>query len=150
MVILINLKILSWTVCGLNDKDKRMQVKNALKVWRADIVYLQETKLEVISRAVIRSLWGSLFVDLDFLVVEGASGGVLALWDRTSLEKTESERGCYLLSCKFKNEDDKFFFFFFWAFYRVYNPKSNLDRKMLWEELTWIYVVYIGIYMDRL
>ena len=79
MVILINLKILSWTVCGLNDKDKRMQVKNALKVWRADIVYLQETKLEVISRAVIRSLWGSLFVDLDFLVVEGASGGVLAL-----------------------------------------------------------------------
>ena len=79
MVILINLKILSWTVCGLNDKDKRMQVKNALKVWRADIVYLQETKLEVISRAVIRSLWGSLFVDLDFLVMEGASGGVLAL-----------------------------------------------------------------------
>ena len=79
MVILINLKILSWTVCGLNDKDKRMQVKNALKVWRVDIVYLQETKLEVISRAVIRSLWGSPFVDLDFLVVEGASGGVLAL-----------------------------------------------------------------------
>ena len=79
MVILINLKILSWTVYGLNDKDKRMQVKNALKVWRADIVYLQETKLEVISRAVIRSLWGSPFVDLDFLVVEGASGGVLAL-----------------------------------------------------------------------
>ena len=79
MVILINLKILSWTVYGLNDKDKRMQVKNALKVWRADIVYLQETKLEVISRAVIRSLWGSLFVDLDFLVMEGASGGVLAL-----------------------------------------------------------------------
>ena len=79
MVILMNLKILSWTVHGLNDKDKRMQVKNALKVWRENIVYLQETKLEVISRAVIRSLWGSPFVDLDFLVVEGASGGVLAL-----------------------------------------------------------------------
>ena len=28
-----------------------------------------------------------------------------------SLEKIESERGCYLLSCKFKNEDDNFFFF---------------------------------------
>ena len=71
MVILINLKILSWTVCGLNDKDKRMQVKNALKVWRADIVYLQETKLEVISRAVIRSLWGSPFVDLIFWLWKG-------------------------------------------------------------------------------
>lgn len=43
---------------------------------------------------------------------KGASGGVLALWDRTSLEKIESERGCYLLSCKFKNEDDNFFALF--------------------------------------
>lgn len=46
-------------------------MKNALKVWRADVVCLQETKLEVISRVVIRSLWGSRFVDLDFLVADG-------------------------------------------------------------------------------
>lgn len=46
-------------------------MKNALKVWRADVFCLQETKLEVISRVVIRSLWGSRFVDLNFLVAEG-------------------------------------------------------------------------------
>lgn len=52
------LKIISWNVRGLNEVGKRLGVQNMLRGWRVDFVCLQETKLEVVSRAVVSSLWG--------------------------------------------------------------------------------------------
>lgn len=51
-------KILSWNVSGLNERDKQLRVKNLLREWKVDIVCLQETKLEHLSRVVAHSLWG--------------------------------------------------------------------------------------------
>jgi exonuclease III len=45
----MNLKILSWNVHGLNDRDKRHQVRYFLKLWGADVICLQETKLDFIN-----------------------------------------------------------------------------------------------------
>jgi exonuclease III len=53
----MNTNIVSWNVRGLNDGAKRMQVRNLLHSWKADIVCLQETKLPEVSKALIRSLW---------------------------------------------------------------------------------------------
>ena len=44
---------------GLNDISKRSRVKNLLKQWKADVICLQETKLEYITRGILSSLWGS-------------------------------------------------------------------------------------------
>lgn len=52
----MNLKIISWNVRRLNDRDKGMKVGNSLRMWKIDIVCLQETKLE--SKDVVRNLWG--------------------------------------------------------------------------------------------
>ena len=75
----MNLKIISWNVRGLNEWDERLQVRNLIKNWRLDIVCLQETKLELITRAVIRSLWGGQHVDWSYLGSCRASGGVLLM-----------------------------------------------------------------------
>jgi exonuclease III len=56
-------KTLSWNVRGLNDGDKYLRVRNLLREWKVDIVCFQETKLEVVSRSVVRSLWGCHNVD---------------------------------------------------------------------------------------
>ena len=45
----MNTKILTWNVRGLHDRDKRLRIKNLLKEWHADVVCLQETKMEVIT-----------------------------------------------------------------------------------------------------
>jgi exonuclease III len=45
-------KILSWNVRGLNERDKRLRIRSLLRDWKVDIVCLQETKLEFVSRAV--------------------------------------------------------------------------------------------------
>jgi exonuclease III len=42
-------------VRGLNEANKRMRVRNLLREWTVDIVCFQETKLEVMSRSVVRS-----------------------------------------------------------------------------------------------
>lgn len=70
-------KIISWNVRGLNERDKRLRVKNLLRDWKTYIVCLQETKLEFVSRAVVLNLWGCHHVDWCYLGSRGASGEIL-------------------------------------------------------------------------
>ena len=75
----MNLKIISWNVRGLNEWDKRLRVRNLIRNWRLDIVCLQETKMELITRVVILSLWGGQHVDWSYLGYCGASREVLLM-----------------------------------------------------------------------
>ena len=101
-----------------------------LKLWNVDIVCLQETKLDFIDRRVVRSLWGIHYVDWLYLGFEGASGGILFLWDRRVVERIDSAVGHYI-SCKFRNVSDQKD----WAFSGVYGPNINRERNVMWEEL---------------
>jgi exonuclease III len=59
----MKLKIISWNVQGMDELKQRMKIRRLLREWKADIVCLQETKMEVISREVVRSVWGCIHVD---------------------------------------------------------------------------------------
>ncbi len=83
----MNTTIISWNVRGLNDGSKRLQVRNLLHSWKADIVCLQETKLAGVTPALIRSLWRGKIVDWVCLDAIGASGGIILLWDNRAVEK---------------------------------------------------------------
>ena len=120
----MNLKIISWNVRGLNDCKKRLRIRNMIKGWGADIICLQETKMELITRREIRSLWGCQHLNWLYLGSIGASGGVLVMWDRRMVEKIDEAVGRFSISCKFKNVVDHFV----WAFTGVYGPNSDCDR----------------------
>ena len=77
----MSVKLLSWNVRGLNRLEKRLQIRNLLLMWKADIVCLQETKLEWITRGIVRSIWSCPYIDWLYLGSKGASGGVLLMWD---------------------------------------------------------------------
>uniref|UniRef100_A0A2N9IM68 30S ribosomal protein S13, chloroplastic n=1 Tax=Fagus sylvatica TaxID=28930 RepID=A0A2N9IM68_FAGSY len=81
--------------------------------------------------AVIQSLWGNQHVDRISLGSNGATGGILLMWDMRVFEKVDEAAGYYSLSCKFKNVLDQFE----WIFTGVYGPNLDSDRGMLWEEL---------------
>ena len=108
----MNVKILSWNVRELNDRDKRLQVRSLIKQWGADIICLQETKLEQVTRRIVRSLWDIHHVDWMFLGFVGASGGILLMWDRRVVEKIDEVVGDFLVSCRFRGVIDQFD----WAF----------------------------------
>ncbi len=46
------------------------------------------------------------------MVVEGASGGILLMWDKRIVEKVEVANS---LSCKFRSVEVDFDWFFFWG-----------------------------------
>ena len=72
----MNLKILSWNVRGLNDRDKQLQVRYLLKLWGTDVICLQETKLDFISKGIVQRLWGIHHVNWLYFGSKGASGGI--------------------------------------------------------------------------
>ena len=72
------------------------------------MVCLQETKMGLINRAVIRSLWGGQHVGKSYLGSCGASGGVLVMWDTRVVNKMEEAMGRFSVSCKFTNVSDQF------------------------------------------
>ena len=121
----MNLSIVSWTVRGWNEQDKRLWVRNLIRKWKADIVCLQETKLELINKGVICSLWGGQHVDWLYLGSMGASGGVLLMWDNRVVDKVEEAVGHFSVSCKFKVVDH-----FVWAFTGVYGLNSDSDSLL--------------------
>jgi hypothetical protein len=57
-------------------------------------------------RPIIRSLWRCQYVDWMFLGSNGASGGILLMWDKRVVEKLEDAVGYFSVSCKFKNVED--------------------------------------------
>ena len=128
----MNLKLLSWNVRGLNEVDKRLQIRNLLRSLKFDIVRLQETKLEWITRGIVRSIWSCPYVDWLYLGSDGASGGILLMWDRRVVEKMEEAGGHFSVSCKFKKVGDQFE----WAFTGVYGPNLNKRRRLMSEVLT--------------
>lgn len=75
----MNLNIVTWNVRGLNDGAQRIRVHNLLHLWKADMVCLQETKLEVVSKDLVRSLWRCRYIDWICLDSIGASGGIILM-----------------------------------------------------------------------
>jgi hypothetical protein len=75
----------------LNEGEKCLRVRNMLREWKVDIVCFQETELEVMSRNVVRSLWGCHHVDWCCLDSRGASSGILIMWDKKVLSDKSIE-----------------------------------------------------------
>ncbi|KAG2678369.1 hypothetical protein I3760_11G000300 [Carya illinoinensis] len=105
-------KIVSWNVCGLNEINKHIRIKNLLREWRANIICLQETKLKLVTRKILRSVWSCPYVDWVYLALNGALGGIRVMWDRRVVEQMEEFVGYYTVACSFKMVEDNFL----WAF----------------------------------
>jgi hypothetical protein len=127
----MNPRLISWNVRGLNQRTKRLKIGNLLRQWKANIICLQETKLDLISNRIVKSLWGSQFADRCYLPSSRASGGILLMWDRRVVEKLEAQVGEYVVACSFRNCADNFT----WAFARVYGPNLDPLCRSLWDEL---------------
>ena len=62
----MKIKILSWNVRGVNDRNKRSSIKALIRSQKVDLVCLQETKMSQMSLGVVRSLGVGRFLDWEF------------------------------------------------------------------------------------
>ena len=106
-------------------------MKAFLRIQRADLVCLQETKCKLMSDSVLRSLGCGRFVNWGSVHSRGQAGGILVFWDCRVLQLLEMETWQYSISCRFKNCNDNFI----WIFTGVYGPVHYSEREFLWFEL---------------
>ena len=66
---------MSWNVRGANDREKRKLIKDVIKTQKADLVCLQETKLQEMTSAIVRSLGVGRCLEWGALNSRGAVGG---------------------------------------------------------------------------
>ena len=127
----MKMKILSWNVRGANDSSKRKVIKTFIRNQRADVICIQETKIQAMSDYIARSIGSGRFIEWKVVNAEGASGGILVCWDKRALEVLDWEEGQFTLSCRFRNIENGVS----WIFTGVYGPFSKMEREALWDEL---------------
>ena len=62
---------------------------------------------------------------------EGASGGIVIVWDTRVVQLVGHEESSHTLSCSFRNYGDDFF----WVFICIYGPIKSELREDIWEDL---------------
>jgi exonuclease III len=96
----MNLKLLNWNVRGINNLAKRQVVLLFISSLECNFVCLQETKVEVVTRALVIENLGPRFGDnFIFLPADGTRGGILiACSDDFSITDEPMAVGCFSLT----------------------------------------------------
>jgi len=125
--------VLSFNTRGVRGLLKRKKIRELVNDQRVDILAIQETKKEVISESLCRSLWGNDDFLWAFLLSVGNSGGILSIWRNSSSNVIYSFVGEGLVGVCVE-----------WGLLRrrclVVNVYSKCDfvGKRLWEKLVWL------------
>ena len=59
----MKLRLVSWNVRGANDSSKRKVIKAMIRSQRADLVCIQDMKIQTMIEGVVRSLGSGRFLD---------------------------------------------------------------------------------------
>ena len=127
---LMEIKILSWNVRGLNDREKRRMAKLVARSQKADLVCFLETTVQEMSLKVVKSLGVGRSMDWG-ADARGASRGILIFQDNKILELLELKRSGFTISGRFRNVEDGFV----WVITGVYGPMPSREKKEFWKEL---------------
>lgn len=137
--------ILVWNARGLNNKARRDYVRDTILSSKADIICLQETKLEVLSTYRLLSVCGSDFDKYLALPASGTRVGILIAWKGAVCQIISSRIDNFSVSVQFVGVDGSN-----WWFTGVYGPKmmrikSNSCRNLKTSEL---FAVALGCWLE--
>ncbi|OVA20976.1 hypothetical protein BVC80_8831g21 [Macleaya cordata] len=116
----MNPKILTWNVRGLGSLERQAAVHKVIVDYKANLVVLQETKMEVISTELIETVWGNVSLGWEFIPSIGLFDGVLCLWDPKIFRVEDKKIGGVSISLLLRNIRDDFA----WCFTGVYRPND--------------------------
>ncbi|KAF7016373.1 hypothetical protein CFC21_029999 [Triticum aestivum] len=88
-----NLKIVFWNVRSLNCPARRIAVLSMIASVSPSVVCLQESKLAVVSPAVVAETCGTAFQDFFVLPADGTHGGIILAWRHWPLPRHRPRHG---------------------------------------------------------
>lgn len=124
------MNILNWNIRGVNSPRKRQALIDYISNHHIDIVAIQETKKEVFSNRILRSL--STKIDTwVYLPSVGKSGGILFGVDSSKIDIISHSLHKFCLDIHLVNKIDQTE----WQYTVVYGPVIRQLKKELWHEL---------------
>lgn len=127
----IKINILSWNVRGLNERDKRLSVRQSVLADKPDFVTFQETKIQHINPVMLREMCGRRLGQYLELPAQGTRGGVLMAWCQNKYTLISSDIREYTVTAFFKNCNDSAEL----TFTAVYGPTTQRQRHDFYNEL---------------
>jgi exonuclease III len=94
-------QILCWNIRGLNGRDKWDAVRTKIDESACAVLCLQETKRAHFDKAFIRNFAPRRFDSFDYIPSEGASGGLLLLWNSSIFSATIIDKHCFAITATF-------------------------------------------------
>lgn len=119
--------ILIWNVRGLNNKARCDYVRDTVLSSKADIVCLQETKVEAFSAYLLLSACGTEFDKCLTLPANGTCGGILIAWKGAVCQAISSRIDIFSVSVQFDGVN--------WWFTDVYGPQEDENKIQFLQEL---------------
>lgn len=130
-----SLRIISWNIRGVVDHTDRVNLKIMIQEMHPLLICLQETKCSGWDKFMKASLWGEDDHGWIHTPSSGLSGGLLTLWDKSSIECCSYQ--CYRYLIRFDGKRIATGQLF--TCFNIY-AHSNLARKALvWDELSHLF-----------
>jgi exonuclease III len=125
------MRVLSWNVRGLRNKQRRASLCRYLSEWEIDCALLQETHLERENGQEWDCFKQSGHSDIVAKGAAGRSGGMAFWWRKSAISVTEIFRDRFLISCRCQSPQGDME----WFISCIYGPCVAAERVGLWEEL---------------
>lgn len=124
MALLLNWNILCWNVRGLNSSTKQLALSNAINSSGCSIICLQETKMPSFDLALVKSLCPRCFDKFAFIPSDGASGGIVTIWNSSVFDGALTITESFALGVTFTSKTSAHT----WTLLNIYGPCRGEDR----------------------
>lgn len=130
-----NTSIVSWNVRGLNARARQDVVRTLVDDIRPTIIYLQETKLAVISQYIVYSILGRPFSEFAYLPTSNTRGGILVAGRQSDVSFSNVLLGCYSVTVFVEANSMAEGAQCKWWLTIVYGPNEDGEKPIFLEEL---------------
>ncbi|KAK1288350.1 hypothetical protein QJS10_CPB19g00426 [Acorus calamus] len=131
-ILFVMFGCLIWNIRGLNDPAKRRAIKELVAANRVQVCCIQETKMEVVNRQIIRELGNGMLDEWVVKEARGAAGGILICWNSLHWKEVDRVVGCFSLSVLLEDKVSGGR----WCCSSVYGPHEDGERAAMWEDLS--------------
>ncbi|KAL4275267.1 hypothetical protein AHAS_Ahas20G0090100 [Arachis hypogaea] len=129
-----NTKKVSWNIRGLRGDGKLRMVKELKRKHRLDMLVLVETKRQLVTRFDVLKIWGNGCAGWEYVESDGASGGLLLMWDDGFFKMGNCYKGERWLCVEGILAENSINC----AFFLVYGAHTRDEKRVVWEELSYI------------
>lgn len=131
MNVSMDFNIISYNIRGLGTEGRDTAIGSVVKIEKAAVIFIQETKMENMTDSIVRSIWGSGMHQWTAVNSIGASRGMLTVWDDSIFNCVEVFSQMHCLSIRGTRICDGFDC----VPTKVYGPTGDADRTRIWSEL---------------